>query len=268
LEKPVERKRRVEDESGSLLTAGRSETVRPRLERQRFTRELFNETAPIYDRVNQLFSLGSGSWYRRRCLRRAGLRPGMRVLDVAVGTGLIAREAVTLMRCSAEIIGVDVSEAMLAQARRKLAILLIQGAAEELPVADASIDFLTLGYALRNIPDLMLVLREFRRVLRPGGILLVLELHRPRYSVTRSLVALHFSKLVPLVCRWVTGASETRRLMEYHLETIEQNLPPAAVMERLERGGFTALRCESYFDFLCSYSARKPDSGVISAPTS
>jgi demethylmenaquinone methyltransferase / 2-methoxy-6-polyprenyl-1,4-benzoquinol methylase len=114
---------------------------------------------------------------------------------------------------------------MLAEARRKLGILLIQGAAEALPVADASIDFLTLGYALRHIPDLTRALREFRRVLRPGGTLLILELRRPRYAVTRSVVAQHFSKLVPLFCRWVTGASETRRLMEYHWETIEQSLP-------------------------------------------
>jgi len=255
----VERAGQAEDESGRLLSAGRSETIPPHAEWQRFTRELFNETAPVYDRVNQFFSFGSGAWYRRRCLRRAGLRPGMRVLDVAVGTGLVAREAVTLMRSSSEIIGVDVSEAMLAEARRKLGILLIQGAAEALPVADASIDFLTLGYALRHIPDLTRALREFWRVLRPGGTLLILELRRPRYAVTRSVVAQHFSKLVPLFCRWVTGASETRRLMEYHWETIEQSLPPETVMERLERGGFMTPRRESYFDLFCSYSARKPD---------
>lgn len=254
----MERARQAEDESGSLLPAGPGESISARAKRQRFTRGLFNETAPVYDRVNQLFSLGSGAWYRRRCLRRAGLRPGMRVLDVAVGTGLLAREAVALTRSRTEIIGIDVSEAMLAEARRKLAIPLIQGAAEELPVADASIDFLTLGYALRHIPDLALVLREFRRVLRPGGILLILELRRPRYAVTRSIVAQHFSQIVPLLCRWATAASETRRLMEYHWETIEQSLLPATVIERLERGGFAGIRRESYFDLFCSYSARKP----------
>jgi demethylmenaquinone methyltransferase / 2-methoxy-6-polyprenyl-1,4-benzoquinol methylase len=252
LRKPVERAGQAEAESG------RGEGIPVHAARQRFTRELFNETAPVYDRVNRLFSLGSGAWYRRRCLRRAGLRPGMRVLDVAVGTGLVAREAVMLMRSSSEIIGIDVSEAMLAEARGKLGILLIQGAAEELPVADASIDFLTLGYALRHIPDLTRALREFRRVLRPGGILLILELRRPRYAVTRSVVARHFSKFVPLFCRSVTGASETRRLMAYHWETIEQSLPPATVTESLARGGFVFVRSESYFDLFCSYSARNP----------
>lgn len=239
------------------LPAGRSAGVPPPAERQRFTRELFNETAPVYDRVNQFFSLGSGAWYRRFCLRRAGLRPGMRVLDVAIGTGLVAREAMKLMRKSGDIIGVDVSEAMLAEARRKLGILLVQGAAEQLPVADASIDFLTLGYALRHIPDLPRALREFRRVLRPGGTLLILELRRPRYTLTRRVVAQHFNKLVPLFCRGTTSAAETRRLMEYHWETIEQSLPPATVLASLAQGGFTTIRRESYFDLFCSYAARK-----------
>jgi demethylmenaquinone methyltransferase / 2-methoxy-6-polyprenyl-1,4-benzoquinol methylase len=253
----VEREEQAEDESGSLLPAGPAKAVSAPTERQRFTRGLFNDIAPVYDRVNQLFSLGCGAWYRRRCLRRAGLRPGMRVLDVAVGTGLLAREAVALTRSHAEIIGIDVSEAMLAEARRKLAILLIQGAAEELPLADASIDFLTLGYALRHIPDLALVLREFRRVLRPEGILLILELRRPRHAVARRIVAHHFSQIVPLLCGRTTAVPETRLVMEYHWDTIEKSLPPAAVIEHLECGAFRAIRHESYFDLFCSYSARK-----------
>jgi demethylmenaquinone methyltransferase/2-methoxy-6-polyprenyl-1,4-benzoquinol methylase len=182
----------------------------------------------------------------------------MRVLDVAVGTGLLAREAAALTRSRTDVIGVDVSEAMLAEARRKLVIPLIQGRAEALPVADASMDFLTLGYALRHIPDLELVLREFHRVIRPGGILLILELSRPRYAAMRTIVAQHFSQVVPLLCRWTTGDSRTRQLMEHHWETIEQSLPPATVIDCLERGGFTAIRRESYLDVFCSYSARKP----------
>jgi demethylmenaquinone methyltransferase / 2-methoxy-6-polyprenyl-1,4-benzoquinol methylase len=252
----VKQVKEAKDGGGSLSPAEPYEPVPGHGEGRHFTRNLFNETAPVYDRVNQLFSLGSGAWYRRRCLRRAGLRPGMRVLDVAVGTGLLAREAVALTRSRTDVIGIDVSEAMLAEARRKLAVPLIQGMAEALPVADASIDFLTLGYALRHIPDLDLALREFHRVLRPGGVLLILELRRPRYAVMRSIVAQHFSQIVPLLYRWTTGASQTRQLMEYHWETVEQSLSPTAVTDHLERGGFEAIRRETYFDLFCSYSAR------------
>src|ERR1700712_5324855 len=87
-----------------------------------FVRALFNDTAPYYDTVNRIFSLGSGGWYRRRCLLRAGLKPGHRLLDVAIGTGLIAEAARGIVGPAGEIIGLDLSEAMLAEARRKIDI--------------------------------------------------------------------------------------------------------------------------------------------------
>ncbi len=126
---------------------------------QAFVRGLFNDTAPYYDTVNRIFSLGSGSWYRRRCLRRAGLQPGHTVLDVAVGTGLIAQSALQIVGANGAVIGLDLSEAMLAEAQRKLGIPLIQGTAEALPLADQSVDFVVMGYAIRHIADLQTWLR-------------------------------------------------------------------------------------------------------------
>src|ERR1700758_653212 len=103
-----------------------------------FVRGLFNDTAPHYDTVNRIFSLGSGGWYRRRCLLRAGLKPGQRVLDVAIGTGLLAGAATRIVGPSGAVFGLDLSEAMLAEARRKLDIPLIQGLADSLPLADGT----------------------------------------------------------------------------------------------------------------------------------
>jgi demethylmenaquinone methyltransferase/2-methoxy-6-polyprenyl-1,4-benzoquinol methylase len=219
------------------------------------TRRLFNETASAYDRFNRIFSFGSGAWYRRRCLRRAGLRPGMRVLDVAIGTGLVAREAARLAGSQGRIIGIDLSEAMLEEAR-PLGIPLIQGAAEALPFADSSIDFLTVGYALRHIPDLPRMLDEFRRVLRPDGTLLILELRRPRYGLTRRIVAQHFRRLVPLLCANATDSDRLRRLMDYHWQTVEENMSPDEVVDTLRDAGFTGIRREIYFDLFCSYAAQ------------
>lgn len=136
---------------------------------QSVVRNLFNHTAQYYDKVNWLFSLGSGAWYRRSCLRRAGLGPGAQVADIAVGTGLLAREAVALTGDSDAVIGVDVSEAMLAIARLQLPIGLVQGDAEALPLAEDVADFVTMGYALRHIRDIEAALCEAWRVLRPGG---------------------------------------------------------------------------------------------------
>ena len=85
-----------------------------REERSAFVRLLFNRVAGEYDEVNAIFSLGSGRWYRRQTLRRAGLRTGMRVLDVATGTGLVAREARSLAGATGGVVGLDLSESMLA----------------------------------------------------------------------------------------------------------------------------------------------------------
>src|SRR3954471_16100223 len=105
-------------------------------ERSGFVRDTFNRTARSYDRINAIFALGSGPWYRRRALSRAGLKPGARYLDVAIGTGLVAREAAAILGDTGDMLGLDLSEGMLAVARQALAIRLVQARAEELPFAD------------------------------------------------------------------------------------------------------------------------------------
>ena len=98
-------------------------------QRRGFVRDLFNHTAPDYDRVERLLALGSGPWYRRRALTRAGLVPGMQVLDVAMGTGLVAREAKRLVGETGRVIGLDPSIGMLTEANHALALQTILGRA-------------------------------------------------------------------------------------------------------------------------------------------
>ena len=100
---------------------------------------LFDDTAQQYERINRFFALGFGGWYRRRALQRARLHRGMRLLDVAVGTGLVARAALRVMENHVEVIGLDVSQGMLEETQCRLPIPLIQGNAELLPIADASV---------------------------------------------------------------------------------------------------------------------------------
>ncbi|WP_238940671.1 class I SAM-dependent methyltransferase, partial [Pseudoroseomonas ludipueritiae] len=83
-------------------------------ERPGFVRRLFDDTAVHYDRINSVFSLGTGAWYRRHALKRAGLKPGARVLDVACGTGLVTREALRLAGPGGTVLGLDPSAGMLA----------------------------------------------------------------------------------------------------------------------------------------------------------
>jgi len=227
-------------------------------QRQNAMRDLFNRAAPYYDRVNTVFSLGSGAWYRRFCLRRAGLRPGVQVVDIGVGTGLLAREALTLTGDRHLVIGVDVSEAMLAIARTNLGIPLIQGAAEALPLAPAIADFVTMGYALRHVANLGVALREAFRILRPGGRIVLLEVGAPRFWINRMLASAYVGGLLPLFSLLLTRKRGARTLMRYHWETIANIMPREAIMQIMTESGFGAVKCESYFDLFQCYTGEKP----------
>jgi demethylmenaquinone methyltransferase / 2-methoxy-6-polyprenyl-1,4-benzoquinol methylase len=226
-------------------------------QRHAFVRALFDEAAPHYDRINRTFSLGSGARYRRRCLMRAGLRPGSRVADIAVGTGLVAREILAITGKARDVVGIDISAAMLAVARSKLGIPLIQGAAEQLPLADGTVDFVTMGYALRHMSNLVTAFAEFYRVLRPGGTVLLLEIGNPTKPVTRALLSAYLGGVVPLLSRWITGAAVTRTLTRYYWDTIENCVLPNIVMDAMRSGGFAEINYTADFDLFRSYSARR-----------
>ncbi|WP_223677582.1 class I SAM-dependent methyltransferase [Azospirillum agricola] len=226
-------------------------------QRLRFVRGLFNRTAHHYDRINAIFAPGSGSWYRAQCLRRAGLRPGMRVLDVAIGTGLVAREAVALCGDAADVIGLDLSEAMLAEARRTLPIPLIQGVADSLPLADASVDLVTIGYALRHVGDLAATFREFHRVLRPGGAVLAMEIGRPSRPFTRRLTGAYLGMVVPAVSRLSGGGESGRTLMRYYWETIDRCVAPEVITRAMADAGLEQVECRTDYDLFRNYSGHR-----------
>jgi demethylmenaquinone methyltransferase/2-methoxy-6-polyprenyl-1,4-benzoquinol methylase len=241
-------------------------------ERDGFVRDLFNRTAPSYDRINRILSLGSGAWYRGRTLRRAGLRPGARMLDVAVGTGLLAREAVRITGSPADVIGLDLSEGMLAEARRGLPIPLIQARAEALPIADGSLDFVSMGYALRHVPDLAAVFAEYRRVLRPGGRLLLLEMGKPASRAGYAAAKLYLGRAIPALSRLTGRGGDT--LMQYYWDTIDACVPPETIQRLLAEAGFEAVACETELGIFRAYMAVRPgadsaqESGAESAQES
>lgn len=205
-----------------------------------FVASLFDTTATDYDRVERLLALGSGPWYRRQALLRAGLAPGMRMLDVGVGTGLVARAAVRIVGDREPVVGIDPSAGMMAQAAAD-GITLVRGRAEALPFADHAFDFVALGYALRHLSDLVASFREFRRVLRPGARLLLLEITRPQRNAASGLLKLYMRSVVPVLLRTVARHADTPLLYRYFWDTIEACVPPASVMQTLETAGFAGL---------------------------
>ena len=226
-------------------------------------RALFNRFAGHYDLINHIFSFGSGAWYRRTCLRHAGIGPGMAVVDVAVGTGLLARQAQRLMQGDGTLIGIDLSEAMLGLAQKTLGIPLIQATAEALPLADGIADFVTMGYALRHLSDINLALSEALRLLRPGGKLVLLEVSAPSHPALRRAAGVFIGGMLPAVSALATRNRQAKALMAYHWQTIAAYAPPEAVLEALRRTGFQNVACASEFDFFRFYSGQKPRQSAI-----
>jgi demethylmenaquinone methyltransferase/2-methoxy-6-polyprenyl-1,4-benzoquinol methylase len=227
-------------------------------DRQSFVSALFDGAARYYNRVGSMLDLGSGSWYRRQALRRAGLRPGMRLVDVATGTGLVAQGAAGVLGKPSGVIGVDPSRGMLREARKAFSGPLVQGRAEALPLRDDLFDMLSMGFALRHVDDLAVAFREYRRVLKPGGRLLLLEVSRPPSPVSRWLIRAHLRHTLPLMARISTRSEPAQLLMRYYWDTIDRCVPPEAILEVLRRSGFVDVDRRVFFGFLNEYVAAKP----------
>jgi len=227
-------------------------------ERRRRVTQLFDAAAGHYDWINRMMSLGSGRRYRREALLRAGLAPGMRLLDVGTGTGVIALLAQEIVGASGEVVALDPSPGMLEVARRAGVRHTLPGRAESLPFADAGFDLLTMGYALRHVADLNATFVEYRRVLRPGGRLLILEITRPQPGPGYHLLRFYLRTLVPALTRLRRGSREAQTLMRYYWETIEHCVPPTTILGALQAAGFDQVRRDVTMGIFSEYSAVRP----------
>jgi demethylmenaquinone methyltransferase/2-methoxy-6-polyprenyl-1,4-benzoquinol methylase len=232
------------------------EERRSEAERRRFVGDLFDASAADYDRICRLMAFGFGQRYRRDALRRAGVAPGMRVLDVATGTGLVAREALALTERRGTVVGVDPSAGMLREARQ-VGYLSVRGFGEALPFASGAFDFLSMGYALRHLSDLGTAFAEYRRVLRPGGRLLVLEITAPASGLRRWLTRQYMQRVVPRLARAATRRATGGQLMEYYWDTIARCVPPATILDALAASGFAGVHRHVVHGIFSEYTARR-----------
>ncbi|MGB9920397.1 MAG: demethylmenaquinone methyltransferase [Moorellales bacterium] len=177
-----------------------------------YVRHLFDSIAHRYDLLNTLLTFNLDKHWRRFAAARTGLGPGGAALDVCCGTGMLALELARLVGPHGKVVGLDFSEAMLRVAEKRLArrkegavIRLVRGNAVALPFPDNTFDCATIGFALRNVPDVEKTLMEMRRVVRPGGKVVSLELAHPGVLGFRQAYQFYFYYLVPLLGRLGVG---------------------------------------------------------------
>ena len=206
-------------------------------ERRRYVDGLFNRTARHYNTIERIFGNG-GLWYRRFSLKRAGMKPGMKVLDVAIGTAAVARGATRLVAPGGKVFGVDPSEGMLAEARKNFSGPLTRGVAERLPFATGIFDFVTMGIALRHVPDLIATFREYHRVLEPGGKVWILEGHLPESKLGHALTRFVWKTLIPGLTLASTRDREAKVLMDTYRDTVEKCVPPETILASMRIAGF------------------------------
>ena len=213
-------------------------------------RSMFSEIAPTYDLLNTVLSLGiDGRWRKQAAaaalgghggFRQAGSDRRPRVLDVATGTGKLAF-AVKRAWPASEVLGVDFAEPMLcvarsAAARRGLDVRFEQADGTALPYEDASFDAVTIAYGLRNFADPDAGLREFRRVLRPRGRLVVLEFPPPRPGPFGRLFSAYFEKVLPRIGGAVSGR---RSVYAYLPRSVSGFFPPEVLAAHMGAAGFS-----------------------------
>ena len=199
--------------------------------------QMFDSSAAHYDWITDMMSFGSGAWYRDQALKRAGLKEGMKTLDVGAGTGVVSLLSQKIVGDNGLVIALDPSKGMLSEAKESGVEQITMGLGEALPFPDNTFDMLTMGYALRHVADLNSAFTEYLRVLKPGGKILLLEITRPESGLARSLLKFYMKGIIPTLTRIFRRSADAQVLMRYYWDTIEQCVPPKTIVEALEASG-------------------------------
>ena len=200
-------------------------------------RRMFARIARRYDFLNHALSAGIDRRWRARAVERAGELEGRFAIDACSGTGDLA---LALAQAGARVVGVDFTPQMLERARakgasRESAPLFVQGDALHLPIAGGSADLCTVAFGLRNVADRRASLLEMLRVLRPGGLALVLEFATPRGRLFGGLYRSYFTRVLPALGRLVSGDGEA---YSYLPRTVLSWPAPEALESEMRSLGF------------------------------
>ena len=206
-----------------------------------WVRGMFGRIAPRYDLLNHLLSMNIDKYWRARTVKLVSdvlAKPGARVLDVACGTGdlliaLAKREAGAL------VLGSDFSHPMLTAARSKTSRGLMEADALALPLADASFDLATIAFGFRNLTNYPRGLAELRRILKPGGVLAILEFSTPPNALLATLYGFYSRNVLPKIGGWISGSPDA---YTYLPESVRKFPDAPGLAQQMREAGFQNVR--------------------------
>ena len=202
---------------------------------------VFDSVAPRYDFMNDLMSGGLHRRWKRYTIDQAAVKRGQTVLDLAGGTGDLAREFAGQVGATGHVVLADINASMLVEGRSQLIdagvagnLSITQVDAEVLPFSDASFDCITIAFGLRNVTNKDAALRSMLRVLKPGGKLLILEFSKPSDDVNPAS-ALYSFRVLPLLGKMVANDEESYR---YLAESIRMHPDQKTLLDMMKAAGY------------------------------
>lgn len=203
---------------------------------------VFHSVAAKYDIMNDVMSFGIHRFWKRYTIEVSGARPGMKVLDLAGGTGDLTAKFSHLVGEKGEVVLADINDSMLKVGRTKLRdrgivgnVSYVQANAEALPFPDNHFDIITIAFGLRNVTDKDAALRSMNRVLKPGGKLLVLEFSKPQHELMRKVYDLYSFKVLPKMGEIITKDADS---YEYLAESIRMHPDQETLKQMMVDAGF------------------------------
>ncbi|MES2918018.1 MAG: bifunctional demethylmenaquinone methyltransferase/2-methoxy-6-polyprenyl-1,4-benzoquinol methylase UbiE [Pseudomonadota bacterium] len=214
----------------------------PTAEKAKKVAEVFHSVADRYDIMNDLMSLGVHRLWKRYAIEMSAVRPGQQVLDIAGGTGDLAKAFSKRVGASGRVVLADINASMLGVGRDRLIdaglsqnLEFVQANAECLPFADNSFDLVTIAFGLRNVTDKNAALRSMYRVLKPGGRLLVLEFSKPVAEPLAKVYDAYSFTLLPMMGQIVAQDAASYR---YLAESIRMHPDQETLKGMMDSAGF------------------------------
>ncbi len=235
------------------------------MDKQKKIVTMFDDIAKKYDLANRVLSFGTDIAWRKKACDKAfefyGKKDIERVVDVACGTGDMLNfwQRRAKDKDIKEFIGVDPSSKMLEIAKQKFPkFKYIQAFAQDLPLESSSSDFLSISYGIRNVVDRVDAIKEFHRVLKPNGVLVILEFtKRDKKSVVDSAIEFYMKKVLPRVGGLISGNKDA---YEYLPNSIDNFLTTKKLIEELKESGFEILYNRAFSMGICTlFIAKKGD---------